>query len=351
MDDFQSRNKNILVKKSEFTPRLLARSKEDIIVKKSVKSLKNILFPLVETKKTQKLISSNMQFQTNVANLNQFPGLFVIGVLGRESSGKTTILQAFNSQRKHHRSRSYTTGVDMDFTCDGLLLLDTQPILRDTRKGQAVGEIDRKLSLFILSTCHLVFVVTDHEKDSELFTFVNDMTKLLPDVTKVLANVKKSKETNICTTWEKYKVPLVAVLNRCSMEDNFTSKLTTFKSVITSIFIGNDNIAPNTLKTQNIPLNNASDSIPNSIACYLLPKYESWTESMIENDDMLAWELTVRHSQALDELISNVKSYPRISSSNKKSIFSFTEREWFRFAGKIWDTLNMMQELNKKASG
>ncbi|KAJ3380450.1 smg-9, nonsense mediated mRNA decay factor [Entophlyctis sp. JEL0112] len=132
------------------------------------------------------------------AVLSDAPGSYIIGVLGRKGVGKSTIMNLFanpaaapgpsSSTRGAPASfpfntKTTTRGVDMHSTGDGLVLLDTQPLILshtkkkrvvDTENTPAAVNLSERLALFMFSVCHVIIVVYSGSslRDDELWAFL-----------------------------------------------------------------------------------------------------------------------------------------------------------------------------------
>ncbi|CEJ04524.1 hypothetical protein RMCBS344292_18482 [Rhizopus microsporus] len=117
-------------------------------------------------------------------NLTDYPGHFVIGIIGKQGVGKSTILsqfaqldQVFSTQPcdQFLISGHKTEGIDMYVTPERAILLDTEPVLSwsvlekvirtenlDGLNPDVWLEMDNIYTvLFLLSVCHVVLVVND----------------------------------------------------------------------------------------------------------------------------------------------------------------------------------------------
>jgi len=115
--------------------------------------------------------------------LADYPGHFVVGVIGKQGVGKSTILSSFaedpeNTFKSTPAERAFdhqTTGIDMYVTAERIILLDTQPVLswsvleHTLRYGTTDGlpaDIWRDLKslhsiMFLLAISDVVLVVSE----------------------------------------------------------------------------------------------------------------------------------------------------------------------------------------------
>ncbi|KAH9249899.1 hypothetical protein BASA81_012390 [Batrachochytrium salamandrivorans] len=134
---------------------------------------------------------------------------FVIGVLGRAGVGKSTLLSSMTNSKVfpvqgHDRRSSLpetkaavpneTCGVDLYVTPERVVFLDTQAVLplqsssthargslythsgdaRSQRSDPPVQTDSAKLSLFMVSVCHVILLVSDTHHDSELYRLIRN---------------------------------------------------------------------------------------------------------------------------------------------------------------------------------
>ncbi|KAH6575897.1 hypothetical protein BASA62_001704 [Batrachochytrium salamandrivorans] len=173
-----------------------------------------MLFPTLfsgPTSNSVKLLDENLQFHLEDAFkiLSDYPGCFVIGVLGRAGVGKSTLLSSMTNSKVfpvqgHDRRSSLsetkaavpneTCGVDLYVTPERVVFLDTQAVLplqsssthargslythsgdaRSQRSDPPVQTDSAKLSLFMVSVCHVILLVSDTHHDSELYRLIRN---------------------------------------------------------------------------------------------------------------------------------------------------------------------------------
>ncbi|KAL2917827.1 hypothetical protein HK105_202700 [Polyrhizophydium stewartii] len=150
-----------------------------------------------------KVMDDQMRFQPEQIQrlLSDFPGCFIVGVLGRPGVGKSTVLSTLTSAAPFPVSgkgkgagQQHTRGIDMYVTPDHVVLLDTQPVLcrsvaERLRGSDFFGDVlvrpgppsqlhslveieSIKMTMFLLSVCHVVIVVSDSPRDVELFQLI-----------------------------------------------------------------------------------------------------------------------------------------------------------------------------------
>ncbi|EGF82952.1 hypothetical protein BATDEDRAFT_85674 [Batrachochytrium dendrobatidis JAM81] len=139
--------------------------------------------------------------------LSDYPGCFVIGVLGRAGTGKSTVLSGLAGSNPFpigsnasdgldptslHDSAGQKLGIDLFVTPERVILLDTQAILQSSASSQYPSSPDMdiaddnqkldpstqtessKLALFLMSVCHVILLVSDMAPDAELCKLVRN---------------------------------------------------------------------------------------------------------------------------------------------------------------------------------
>ncbi|KAJ3138810.1 hypothetical protein HK100_012206 [Physocladia obscura] len=123
--------------------------------------------------------------------LSDFPGCFIVGVVGRKGVGKSSVLNLFGAggfnSKPPFTTAAATRGIDLHTTRDGLVLLDMQPIAfaksnnTNPKRAQSHSQptlddykLSEKLTLFMFSVCHVILVVSSGStlRDDEMWAFL-----------------------------------------------------------------------------------------------------------------------------------------------------------------------------------
>ncbi|KAJ3129004.1 smg-9, nonsense mediated mRNA decay factor [Nowakowskiella sp. JEL0407] len=330
-------------------------------------------------------LKQNISYDQIVKNLNDQPGCFIVGVLGRKSVGKTSLLLSLAQNSKISTLKVHDTrGIDMYITSERVILLDTPPIfdpaIVDRVKSQLVIDIGHnfkkllelfaiQLTMYMYSICHILVVVCD-DNDTELFNFLrkveslkskftnpnsSPVTTTIPDSPNrsgsSLNNAKKQQETAV----EEYFPEIVFVLNKLARRDFALNNYVNLSENISRMFSGSklrasgrisierylpqlcgDNyINPyaGILSTpQNIPPPPPQFS-PATINLFLLPKF---TQSFIEENPLIPnpsqYEILAKHFR------NAILETPRFNTPTvSRKWFQISEKDWFRSAVRIWE--------------
>jgi GTPase SAR1 family protein len=297
-------------------------AKATSLEQKSFSQISSLLFPLRHPQKHQKLISGYMKMNEKIRYLSNTAGSFVVGVVGMQGVGKTTIVQHLSQQQK--KSLQTTNGIDIIPTADGIIFLDSQPIL-------SKQDNDFEITSFLFSVCHLIIVVIEYHSETEVLEFFKEIMEQI-DLDAL-----------------KWKPEIVFVITKCPVFI-FRCKYGNSIGDVISKYLDPILFRDSTLKAQQYwnPefLNDVSSedeeiefveeskvshgpwkiyAIPNSKCLQRFPTKEELTD---------IWSLSVRYEVAIDDFCSHVKSLPRLPAQD--SPFMISEIEWYRMAMDRW---------------
>ncbi|KAI5736300.1 hypothetical protein M8J76_015602 [Diaphorina citri] len=180
--------------------------------------VQSLLAPYPHMQQTAvKLIDENLEFHAGLVQsfLTEQTDFTVIGVIGLQGTGKSTLLSQLVSNAEHSifpvqtqanilECTHCTTGMDIYVSSNRLILLDTQPILSPSlmdisvmqRKTSPIYDApgvnkssaeyasleihSLQLSAFIFSVCHVVLFVQDWFIDPNLVRFIQATEMLKP---------------------------------------------------------------------------------------------------------------------------------------------------------------------------
>ncbi|ORZ00194.1 hypothetical protein BCR43DRAFT_132176 [Syncephalastrum racemosum] len=170
--------------------------------------------------------------------LGDQPGHFVVGVVGKQNAGKSTILSSFTQradQTFHVGNKGIhhvTSGIDMILTQERVILLDTEPVLSTSvladvaQKGHSMEGLRGELWLetetlysliFMLSVCNVLVVVSEGgDMDIQLLQLLRraEMLKFnIPDLP-LLYTTGQPQQTDM-----NYFPNVVFVCNKCENRD------------------------------------------------------------------------------------------------------------------------------------
>lgn len=366
--------------KTPTVPRILTRKQEN---SKTI-SLKS-LFPTVPNPKYQKLITHDIKFNSSIKNLNPQPGSFVIGVLGKEGVGKSTIMEYLNTNPI--KRTLDTAGIELHITSDGLLLLDSQRIISappskvlhnapddDPRYGDLVS---LKTCLFVLSVCHVIIVVGDDQDDdpAQLYRYLSRVMAMQKSF-KIKGGKQSSKnsKSGIVGRLDLLQPQPIFIVNKCDLDNFSKENAKKYQNLIGNLMSGftiSCPIGPQPFLEAKQPHSLFGDlsKINNQLSFSRAPLLEN--KQNLTNCDQLHWNETVdlptvhllpitklfrketeksveemardlrlpaRFSTAIRSLCNRIKGMPRLlTQGTNKSPFAISEKDWLRMAEKVWN--------------
>jgi hypothetical protein len=168
------------------------------------------LTPASETV-TMKLIDKSLRWEERGTEcLIDQSDFLVVGVLGRQGVGKSTVMSLlagtrtgsgrpylFKTQSKETQESGHyeTTGIDMAVTTERVIILDSQPILSETMLDEHIADglvpsgvtpdsyldiLSLQLAIFMTNVCHVVVVVMESGDFDIILKFLWIAEKLKP---------------------------------------------------------------------------------------------------------------------------------------------------------------------------
>ncbi|CAH0392813.1 unnamed protein product [Bemisia tabaci] len=355
-----------------------ARQKKDVeptyqlATKTSNTDTTSSLLPLPEMKQSIKLIDENCQFCGDglLEYLSEQTDFLVIGCIGPQSAGKSTIMSHLTSTtptnwnifkpqtiEQEEVGLHGTNGVDVFVTSNRVILLDTQPILspsvldkliqQDNKKSLGnpgppnhnafssmndrsatptteFGTVENAVEInslqitgFLLSVCHTVICIQDWFFDPNVFRFLQSAEMLKPATTTLQDDVMV-----------EYFPQVVFLQNKARVSDFNQENISTMQDVINQTFLrsrlqiqsGVGIATGNVIKHLN-PM-----TCGDPINLYLLPNfYNEENPNHFKNNTGFA-DLMLQFKRQL----LGITKHPLTHTA-------LTEKNWFHYASKVWD--------------
>ncbi|KAI7891567.1 uncharacterized protein EV154DRAFT_507766 [Mucor mucedo] len=273
-------------------------------------------------------------------NLTDHPGHFVIGIIGKQGIGKSTILSHFapDPERTFPTQSTddfllqghKTEGIDMYITPERAILLDTEPICSWTvldevlRNGMNGLQPDIWLEMeslyniiFLFSVCNVILVVNDGpDIDMDLLQLVQraEMLKFcIPDFPLLVRDQQDMQ----------YYPDIVFVCNKCTVDEFTFKRYKDLQLILTSFF------EKSQLKTQGlVSLGNVLPLFKHTGSnLFFLPQDDG-----VESFDVLVLALR-------DQVLAT----PR--KSGRKGQVS--EKDWYRNAVKTFEIVRKSEYINE----
>ncbi|ORX49273.1 hypothetical protein BCR36DRAFT_404766 [Piromyces finnis] len=321
---------------------------------------------------------------------------FVIGFIGHENVGKTTIVSHFSKIKNNKKgpkliSKKDTVGIDMYLTEERVIILDTQPILRkfksEKRRRNYENSIPENYSkepdlwnsiqsfqfaLFLFLICHVVVAVSDDINDVSLWQLIKTIENIMESYGS--SSDKKNKyeynalENNIN---RQYNIDgdrdnndiypkIVFVNNKCTPEYFSLEVARNFNRKLNKYFKDSKLKVKGLIKMPDITPENAT----NVANFFFLPFYKSQDNQnsktqnsknvnkhifklLIENLRQQIYHIPRKNMHSLleqENKISNINDRMKHTSVNSLSINTFPklyEKEWFMISQKIWENIKI----------
>ncbi|KAK0076268.1 hypothetical protein PV325_005667 [Microctonus aethiopoides] len=286
----------------------------------------NLLSSCIEMTKCKKFMDEDLLVGDNLSDyLIEQQDFLVVGVLGTQGVGKSTILSLLASKNDifsvqnatHHKSGSNcTTGIDFYVTKNRVIYLDTQPILSSsmmTSTSSMLPEFinaDYNLELksleftaFLYSVCHIIIFVQDWFVDPNLVRFLQTAEMLKP-----------SSTSNLNQDYVEYYPHILFLHNKAELQDLMPDNLETMKDFYDKVF------ANSRLQTHSgLDMNPCSTE--GQLNLFLIPRINSQgDESIIHSNE----------KELIEKLRSKIHGIPR----NPMTPSTLTEKTWYHYATK-----------------
>lgn len=331
--------------------------------------LQNRLSQATEMKSSVKLVDETFHWsEAGLEYLVDQSDFLVVGVLGLQGSGKSTVMSvlAGNSLKADKRSFVFkpqskeilevcghqTSGIDMYITKERMILLDCQPIMSASVLDHMIHH-DKKFSsefstaencvemqslqlmTFMMTVCNVVLVVQDWFADVNLLRMLQTAEMLKPS--RPIPPQESAHED-----LPEYFPDIVMVLNKAKKEDFNVESYESMEDVINRMF------AVSKLKYKGcVSLANTSlfpgiqQRCDKGVNIFLLPDMKNTSQK----DAILTLlpEYTGHPSfEILQKTLTNqLLSIPRCLLTHT----TLSEKNWFHYAARTWDTVKKSQLL------
>ncbi|MCJ8728278.1 hypothetical protein PDJAM_G00002630 [Pangasius djambal] len=343
------------------------------------------LLPAEKMKHSIKLVDDQMNWcDSAMEYLRDQTDMLVVGVIGFQGMGKSTIMSLLSANMPEEDQRAYvfraqtqeikerggnqTSGIDFYITQERVIFLDTQPILSPSILDHLINN-DRKLppeynlphtyvemqslqiAAFLFTVCHVVIVVQDWFTDINLYRFLQTAEMLKPSTPSASHDSVGSSGPD---DGSEYYPHLIFLQNKARREEFCPRNLKDMHMVVDKL------MAHSHLKYKgmlsmldcNIFPGLDRDYFENEVNLFLLP--------ILENDGDEALTRAGSGSAPLFSLLPGYKGHPSFSSlvsklrsqvlamsRNQLSHTILTEKNWFHYAARIWDGVKKSSALSE----
>ncbi|XP_076350396.1 nonsense-mediated mRNA decay factor SMG9 isoform X1 [Tachypleus tridentatus] len=283
---------------------------------------------------------------------------YVVGILGLQGSGKSTVMsllagqlgeiggrQLFKPETRELREKGEhcTSGVDIYVTSERMILLDTQPLLSasvmdhmiqfekkipcgtDYRATEIALQIQSlQIAAFLLTVCHTVILVQDWFTDPNLLRFIQSAEMLKPATPTNPHDLSASIED---TT--DYYPHLVFLQNKCRQGDFSPSTVCEMEELLSNVFQNSKLKSTGSVLMEFIPIR--CESLHMDVAnLFLLPERE--TE---ETGVLPSYRGHPGFNSLGKSLTQQIMSVPRSSLTHT----ALSEKNWFHYAARMWEAV------------
>eukprot|EP01083_Nonionella_stella_P052806 139969_1 len=308
------------------------------------------------------LLDKYLQFRSDAAArlLRAQPDFTVVGVIGAQGAGKSTVLSRFATSETKHSRRCFsiqnasiisncshmTSGVDMYATQQRVILLDTQPVMspsilagmiqRHDQLGAGISSYQNsvdiqslELTLFLLSVCHVVIIVSDLKSDLRTWQMLR--TAMLLRETSELSDpllASGSQDSRHPTIPD-----IVFAFNKLPEDQMTSSSFLRQSKVLQKIFHTSPFRKQGAIA--NSQFRSAISDEGDTVNCFFIPKIGSKRVTREHRS-------TVKDAfeASCSEFATQVLSMPKLRSAKRIS-----ELEWLKNAARIWSDINNCRSL------
>ncbi|XP_061163494.1 nonsense-mediated mRNA decay factor SMG9-like [Saccostrea echinata] len=301
---------------------------------------------------------------------------FVVGVLGLQGSGKSTILSLLAGNNPTDSIRQYifppqsrdckelcehqTTGINMFVTGERTIFLDSQPIMSPSVLDKMIRQ-EKKIppeystaencvemqslhqAAFMMSVCHIILVVQDWFTDINLIRFLQTAEMLKPSTPSSSHDSSSgSEDTN------DYYPRIVFVQNKCTrdhfsretyqaMQSTLSKMLETSKLKLKGeVSMASGNLLSGLPKHQ-----------PTDINLYLFPNMDNKKES---HDTVLTLLPEYRGYPSVTTLVNGLRKQVYSMPRDNLTHTTLSEKNWFHYAARTFEAVKksqLMAEYNR----
>ncbi|XP_066280720.1 nonsense-mediated mRNA decay factor SMG9-like [Branchiostoma lanceolatum] len=345
------------------------------------------LAPPPEMTQPVKLVDDSLNWcDSGIDMLLDQTDFLVVGVVGMEGVGKSTILSLLAGNHPEQSNRSFvfkpqseetletaghqTVGVDLFVTPERIILIDTQPILSASVLDQLIHH-DRKLppevglaenwaevlslqlTAFLMTVCHVVVVVQDWFTDLNLYRFLQTAEMLKPP-TPAPSHDTPSSSGSLDEQGD-YFPAVVFVQNRATREDFQPSRVQAMKTTVDRLLQHASMRYKNAVSMSVNGLMPARQKSPSGdVSLFLFPDFPHKPAKQNGKVNGMTSVLSLvpdyqghPSPQALTDSFRNqIFSVPRTPLTHH----SLTEKNWFHYAARTWEGVrksNLMAEYSR----
>ncbi|ESO94857.1 hypothetical protein LOTGIDRAFT_117877, partial [Lottia gigantea] len=334
----------------------------------------NRLAPPPEMKHGVKLIDETLRWCDNgMEMLLDQTDYLVVGAIGLQGSGKSTILSLLGGNSVQDTYRNYifqpqtketkeegshqTNGIEMFVSSERIIFLDTQPVMsaslldymiRNDKKypteyssaEYCIEMQSLQIATFLMTVCNVIIVVQDWFTDIHFLRFLQNSEMLKPQ-----PPTPSSHDSSINHDDKPDYYPhIVFVQNKATREDYSLESFKAMQQTLLTVF------QTSRLKSQgSVSLANSGllpginpRSVETDINLFLLPTMEYYKA---EQESILNYLPDYRGFPSFNSLIKSLRNQILSIPRSPLTHANLTEKNWFHYAARTWEAVRKSQLL------
>ncbi|XP_059813398.1 nonsense-mediated mRNA decay factor SMG9 [Hypanus sabinus] len=343
------------------------------------------LHPPERMKHSVKLVDDQMNWcDSAMEYLLDQTDVLVVGVIGLQGTGKSTVMSLLSANHPEEDPRSYvfrcqtqemkerggtqTSGIDFFVTQERVIFLDTQPILSPAVLDHLINN-DRKLppeynlphtyvemqslqlAAFLFTVCHAVIVVQDWFTDINLYRFLQTAEMLKPSTPSPSHELSGGSGADEGT---EYYPNIVFLQNKAHREDFCPRNLKKMHTVINKLMLHSHLKYKGAISMLdcNIFPGLSSDFLESEVNLFLLPVMESEADENLSRAGAGGISLFpllpgYRGHPSFQGLIGKLRGQVLSMARPQLSHTILTEKNWLHYAARIWDSVKKSTVLSE----
>uniref|UniRef100_A0A674DGE9 Nonsense-mediated mRNA decay factor SMG9 n=1 Tax=Salmo trutta TaxID=8032 RepID=A0A674DGE9_SALTR len=331
--------------------------------------------PPEKMKHSIKLVDDQMNWcESAMEYLRDQTDMLVVGVIGLQGTGKSTIMSLLSANAPEEDQRGYvfraqtqeikerggnqSTGIDFYITQERVIFLDTQPILSPSILDHLINN-DRKLApeyklphtyvemqslqitAFLFTVCHVVIVIQDWFTDINLYRFLQTAEMLKPSTPSASHDSTGSSGTEEGSEY----YPHIVFLQNKSIRDEFCPRnLKNMHMAVDKLMAHSHLKYKGTLSMLdcNIFPGLDRDYLETEVNMFLLPRAN---QSRVRGRPSLLSPPGLQRTPHL--LLSGLQASQPNPVHVPLSHTILTEKNWFHYAARIWDGVKKSSALSE----
>uniref|UniRef100_A0A8C6VU44 Nonsense-mediated mRNA decay factor SMG9 n=1 Tax=Nothobranchius furzeri TaxID=105023 RepID=A0A8C6VU44_NOTFU len=332
-----------------------------------------------------KLVDDQMNWcDSAMEYLRDQTDMLVVGALGLQGTGKSTIMSLLSANTPEEDQRSYvfraqtqeikerggnqSSGIDFFITQERIIFLDTQPMLSPSLLDHVINN-DRKLppeynlphtyvemqslqiAAFLFTVCHVVIVVQDWFTDVNFYRFLQTAEMLKPSTPSASHDSTSSSGGD---DGAEYYPHIVFLQNKAGREDFCPRNLKNMHMVVDKLMAHSHLRYKGTLSMLecNIFPGLEQEYLDTEVNMFFLPVQENDGDDNLNKAGSGTYPLFsllpgYRGHPTFSTMISKLRSQMLAMPRCQLSHTILTEKNWFHYAARIWDGVKKSSALSE----